>query len=354
LPLAGAILGAALLAAEPAKPAARRVVIPFDFESKFDGGAYGQALAEMFWKKIERKGGFIVPESMLEVREWCQANHFAPNPDTPLAQMKEVVCKRQAGDIGIWGKVELAAGHESDVYDLWIFIADFSADPPRMLYKEKVRTKAASDIPHLYVKEAIDALYGKKAEAAEGPDAAAEERWKKGPNLVQGDFEKGRGRPQGWDPLPTNVLWVADDSKHRNHIVRFTIPPDVAESTGVLYYSDYFPVEPGARYRFRCRWRSSGSAVKVFVKCYDEVPGRFQDKGNIPRREVYRSQHNLTGPAGTWNEHTEYFTPQHPQYRPRWGRVMLYGYYPSGTVEWDDVVVKQIAPAKETNTKDRP
>jgi hypothetical protein len=69
---------------------------------------------------------------------------------------------------------------------------------------------------------------------------------------------------------------------------------------------------------------------------------------------VYRSQQNLAGPADTWNVHTEDFTPQHPQYRPRWGRVMLYGYSPAGTVEREDVVIKQSAPARETNAKDRP
>ena len=42
---------------------------------------------------------------------------------------------------------------------------------------------------------------------------------------------------------------------------------------------------------------------------------------------------------------TEDFTPQHTQFTPRWGRVMLYAYWPAGSVEWDDVVVKQIAPA---------
>jgi hypothetical protein len=340
-----AALCAALALSGPAsKPDTRRVVIPFDFESKFDGGAYGQSLGEMFWKKLQRRGGFVLPESMLEVREWCQAHDFAPGPDTPLEKMKEVVRKKQAGDIGIWGKVERAGGVDTDVYDLWIYIADFSAPPPRMIYKQKVRTKTAGEVPHLYVKEAIEALCGPEA-VAEGPDPAAGERWAKAANLVQGDFEKGRGGPAGWDPLPAHVHWDHEDGKAGNRIVLFTIPPEVAESTGVLYYSDYFPVEPGARYRFQCRWKTSGSAVKVFIKCYDEVPGKFRtNKDGTPRREVYRSQQNLSGPPGAWNFQVEDFTPQHAQYRPRWGRVMLYGYYPAGTVEWDDVAVKQIAP----------
>jgi hypothetical protein len=334
-------------ATKPAAPAAR-VVIPFDFESRFDDGQYGQAIGDMVWKKLQRQGGFVLPESMLDVREWCQRNKFLPRPDTPLEKMKTIVRKEQGGHIGIWGKVERAPGHDTDVYDLWICVADFSSEPPRMIYKNKVRTKTVSEIPHVYIKEALDCLSGRTAPVVTRPDPAVEERWRTGRNLVQGDFEKGRAAPAGWDPLPAHVTWVLEPGQAKNHIVRFTIPPDVAETTGVLYYSNYFPIEAGATYRFQCRWRSSGSAVKVFIKCYDEVPSKFRGKAGpsagMERREVYRSQQNLEGKPNTWNVHAEEFTPEHAQYRPRWGRVMLYAYYPAGTVEWDDVVVKQIAP----------
>ena len=96
---------------------------------------------------------------------------------------------------------------------------------------------------------------------------------------------------------------------------------DVAGSTGVLYYSNFFPVEEGATYRFQCRWRTSGSAAKVFIKCYDELPTSFRtreggDSFKTEKREVYRSQQNLQGSAGAWNVQTEDFTPQHTQFTP--------------------------------------
>jgi len=126
-----------------------------------------------------------------------------------------------------------------------------------------------------------------------------------------------------------------------------SFPKNIAATSGVLYYSDYFPVEKGATYRFSCRYRTSGSAVKVFIKCYDEFrDSRIGPNRKIVRkREVYRSQQNLKGSSGKWHTHTEDFTPKHPRFTPRWGRVMLYGYWPAGTVEWDEVVVKQIKPA---------
>jgi hypothetical protein len=173
---------------------------------------------------------------------------------------------------------------------------------------------------------------------------------------VKGDFEQGRGAPAGWDPLPHDVTWAAEKAEGgkpaaKNRVIRFTMDEEVAGNSGALYYSDYFPVEEGATYRFQCRWKTTGSAAKVFIKGYDELPTEFQTGAKneastvTERREVYRSQQNLMGPLNVWNVHSEDFTPRHTQYTPRWGRVMLYAYWPAGTVEWDDVVVKQVAPA---------
>jgi hypothetical protein len=344
-----------------ARAAEKRVVIPFDFESKFDNGEYGQNLGEMIWTKIRRRGGFILPESMQDVRDWCQRAGMVPGPDTPLQRMKEIVTKEQAGDIGIWGKVERVAGFETDVYDLWITIADFSVDPPRMIYQKKVCTHTVSEIPHVYVQRALESLYGPREPVAAAPDPMRQNPmrqkcWNTAPNLVQGDFERGQAAPLGWGPLPHDITWVWEQksgAKSKNRVIRFTLNEDVAGTTGVLYYSDFFPVEAGATYRFQCRWKTTGSAAKLFIKCYDELPTDFRarsstDRANTEKREVYRSRQNLEGSPGLWNVQSEDFTPQHSQFTPRWGRVMLYAYWPAGTVEWDDVVVKQVAPHTST------
>ena len=129
--------------------------------------------------------------------------------------MKEIVAKEQAGDIGIWGKIERVQGFETDVYDLWINVADFSVDPPRWIYQKKARTQTVSEIPHIYVKEALDRLYGRTEQVAGAPDPELQKRWEKAPNLVKGDFEQGRGAPAGWDPLPHDVTWVVEKGKKR-------------------------------------------------------------------------------------------------------------------------------------------
>jgi hypothetical protein len=262
--------------------------------------------------------------------------------------MKKIVEDGFGGQIGIWGSVERTAGTDSEIYDIEIKCVDFSSKPaPKVIFETKARTKSVSEIPHLYVKQMLESLTGRTPEGPHSPSLAAEENWKKNPNLVVGDFEQGnRGVPKGWDKVAGQqreqlgglVKWTAEKGRADNKVVLFTLDRNVAENEGVMYYSDEFPVEEGATYRFQCRWRSDGPAVKVFIKCYDaDETGR--------RREVYRSQQNLQGPNGTWNTQTEDFTPRHTKYSPKWGRVMLFAYNTAGSVEFDDVVVKQIVSA---------
>ncbi len=376
-----------LFAAGSPAPAteAKKVVIPFDFVSRFDQGRYGRMVGEMIWKKLEREGGFIIPETMLDVRDTCQTNNLRPSPELPLEKMKKIVREDFGAHIGIWGSVERVPGHDFDVYDLVIRCVDFTGYPkPKVIYQCKARTKTVSQIPHLYVKQMLDALYGRKPQGPPPVNPLAEQNWKKNPNLVTGDFQRGaRGVPAGWDPgweagevnqwepLGKTVRWIPEAGNSTNRVIRFTLTKALGDTTGVAYYSKFFPVQEGAKYRFQCRWRSDGPKPIVFIKCYDRIGTKYRRKaeggrgkeeggrgkaegGGRPEsyvptvaetREVYRSQQNLKGPQKTWNTQTEDFTPRHTKYTPRWGRVMLYAYLGAGEVEFDDVVLKQIVPA---------
>lgn len=339
----------------------QKVVIPFDFVSKFDNGRYGRQVSESIWAKLNREGGFVLPESSQEVRDYCESHHLAPSPDATLDEMRRIVRGDFDAQIGVWGSVERAKGAESDVYDVVIRCVDFSgAGGPKTIYEVKARTKTVSEIPHVYERALLDALYGRTPATTPGPDKAAEEKWKSGPNLVGGgDFESGVGGvPKGWEkvagqkrePLGKLVKWTSEaggESRHgENKFIRFSFPSEVGDNEGVMYYSDYLPIEEGAKYRFQCRFRSNGPAVKVFLKCYDDTNTEYRGESaeSTQRREVYRCQMNLKGPTNTWNTHTEDFTPRHTKYAPKWGRVMLYAYLGAGQVDFDDVVVKQIVP----------
>jgi hypothetical protein len=360
----------------------KKVVIPFDFVSKFDNGRYGRTIGDMIWRKLNREGGFILPESIEDVRDYCQSRHIQPTPDISLDKMKMVIKKDFDAQIGIWGSVERAAGADGEIYDLAIKCVDFSTDPePKIIYETKSRTNSVSEIPHLYVKQMLDALYHRKSGESYSVDPAAEANWHNNKNLVAGDFQTGaNGAPKGWqsvagqkrEPLGGLVQWTADEDNPANKIIRFSFDKSVGDNEGVMYYSDYFPVQEGAKYRFQCRWKSNGPAVKVFIKCYDDLGTPYTedteitsaskntkqpDKDNYlsetsQRREVYRSQQNLKGPKNAWNYQTEDFTPSHTKYSPKWGRVMLYAYLGGGVVEFDDVVVKQIVPPPKNLKKD--
>lgn len=352
----------------------RKVVIPFDFESKFDKGRYGEMVGEMVWKKLTKEPGFIVPETIHDVRDTCKTNNIKLGPETPLAQVKKYVTDDFGAQIGIWGSVELAAGHENEVYDIVIKCVDFAAGPePKLVYEVKARTNSVSEIPHKYVKEMLDKLYERSGPGPRGVDVFAEKLWKENPNLVIGDFEQGSRFPKGWEavggqdrqPLGGIVAWKPEAGSSQNKVIRFTLDKGLAEGTGVLYYSDLFRIDAGAKYRFQCRYRTNGPSPKVFIKCYDEMDTEYRagenvktaaktKKDYIPEekqlRECYRSQQNLKGAVNTWNTQTEDFTPKHTKYVPRWGRVMLYAYLHPGVMEWDDVVVKQIVPASPGET----
>lgn len=344
---------------------AKRVVVPFDFQSKFDEGRYGQMVGDMLWKMLEREKRYILPESMEDVRQLCQANHIELGPDTPLDRVKQIVRRDFDAEIAIWGSVERVAGHEGDVYDLSIRCVDFTAESePRVIYElSGARTKTVSEIPHLYAKQLLDRLANRSPDAPPASNPAAEEAWRTAPNLiVGGDFERAdSGVPVGWEdragqqrePLGSLVRWLPETENPQNHLIRLTLSKEVGDNEGVMYYSREFPVEPGATYRFECRYRTNGPAVKVFIKCYDETTTPYQADGSprsgrgYERRDVYRRQQDLKGEKNVWNMQREDFVPRNTRYQPHWGRVMLYAYLGAGEVEFDDVVVKQILPASQ-------
>ncbi len=373
-------------AAEPARSAnaPKKVVVPFDFVSRFDGGRYGRMLADSIWKKLANLGDFLIPESMQDVRDLCEGRHIRITPDTPLETVGRAVRNDFDAQIGIWGSIERAPGTDGEIYDLVIRCVDFSGERPRVIYeKTGVRTSSVSEVPHVYVREMLEKLSGRtiplpRTERVYATSPAAQERWKTGPNLiVGGDFETAqRGVPKGWEaragqlrePLGGLVQWVPEAGKPRSHVIRFSFPKAVGDNEGVMYYSNEFPIQDGATYRFQCRWRSDGPAVKVFIKCYDEIQTAYRGEarslgleagdpntgsrnapGGRERREVFRSQQNLYGPKNTWNTQTEDFVPKHPRYSPKWGRVMLYAYLGGGNVEFDDVIVKQVVPPASLN-----
>ena len=79
-----AVVAPVLAAQPPASAPTKKVVIPFDFESKFDNGEYGQTIGDMLWARLHRQGGFVIPESMQDVTSGASGLTRSPGPGPPL------------------------------------------------------------------------------------------------------------------------------------------------------------------------------------------------------------------------------------------------------------------------------
>ncbi|MDR2440893.1 MAG: hypothetical protein LBE12_16145 [Planctomycetaceae bacterium] len=354
---------------EKEKYAGQKRVVMFDFESLWDAELptdYGGIMGNMFWMKLNREKGFIIPESMIDVRNICETYKIKPNPDTPLEKMKEYVTKIFNADIGIWGKIERVDKEIMEIYDFWLKAVDFSVDPPKIIYEvNQVRTEAIAEVTGIYVRAAIEKLYNKQARTAI-EKAEMETNWAKNPNLMEGgDFEKVSNKiPDGWEsrcaqhrePIGRLVKRVEDPDKPGNHFLHTQFDSGIAETFGLMYYSKPFPIEETATYRIDYRIRKSkGVKAIVFIKCYDTIDTTFKptaealkegftDKLGQQTREVYRSQQNhwdMDHP-NEWIQHSQEFTPRHTKYSPKFGRVMLFAYLTAGSVDYDDFVLKKI------------
>ena len=178
-------------------------------------------------------------------------------------------------------------------------------------------------------------------------------RWKDGPNLVRNPgFEvasaAGTG-PADWDPtgkLGTGgtVTWLANPDG-QGKVIRYEMDAEVAGGYGMAYYSDWIPLEPGATYRFSCRYKSMAPTVKVFLKGYHEFPP--QEGFPAQRRETYRRQVHPAGKKKEWNAVEADFIPVSlkPTQMPTWLKVDLFAYWPEGIVFWDDIVLKKVRDA---------
>ena len=180
----------------------------------------------------------------------------------------------------------------------------------------------------------------------EDPEIAR--RWRDGPNLVRNPgFELPNADatgPADWQEVEKEMAW-APNPDSPGKVLKFDMTPATAVSYGLDYYSDWIPIEPGAVYRFECRYKSLGPAPRIFLKGYHE----FEKTDLYPaqRRETYRRQVHPAANKGRWSTVTADFVPDSttPAQRPTFLKVDLYAYLHAGVILWDDVVLKKVRDA---------
>ncbi|MDO4558308.1 MAG: hypothetical protein Q4C47_05025 [Planctomycetia bacterium] len=273
-----------------------RVVIPFDFISRYDNGVNGRKVAELIRVKVAKLDGFVVPETIQDVRDTLEINGTELSGSTTVEEYGSLVRDVFDAQIGIWGSMEPVSGTVYDEYHLTIHCVDFSVSPPETVYEVSTRTKTVSEIPHTYVPEMLTELSGgtyRPVDRTSSLYATGEEvdrRWSSGKNLLgEARFDRlTEGIPDGWEPYcgqlrePFGTL-VRVVRESTTSFLRFEFPASVGDNEGCLYYSKPFPIEEGAVYRFQCHYRTSGPSVKVFIKCYDEVASEYAEKSEITK-----------------------------------------------------------------------
>ena len=107
----------------------------------------------------------------------------------------------------------------------------------------------------------------------------------------------------------------------------------IADTYGLSYYSEPFPVVSGQVYRVRCDIRGKGG-VKVWVRGYGHYRGRWTRR--------YEAVLNAQGSADGWTHNTLEFNPTRRRPDVTEMRVMLYAYYPPARYGFDNVVVEPV------------
>jgi len=344
---------AASQAAAPQAPdemAGKPTIVVLDFDSPFDQGKTGEFAASNFRAKITRYGLYQTIEDVDRENFETHAgfkSRFEMDPKEAL----DFATRWFEADLVMWGRVEPAEG---EALRLRTRVAD------RKLGPEKLRFDSAVVVPNKYALQVgvfnqLGELTGRADPRYKPLPPDAEKRWREGPGLVVGDFEKGTDRPDGWEPF--GVDWQMGEVHWENHpdgagkCIVFRMSGGVAAMEGDAYYSELFDIEPGATYRVEVRAKSMAPTCKVFVKYYAWLHTPSEPDGQW--REVGRSPMNLKGAKGKWDVYRRdchpqvYLTRAKRTHVPKKCRIGLYAYWPAGVVYWDDVVFKKIADAPE-------
>ena len=271
--------------------------------------------------------------------------------DTPPEKLAALARERFSADYIVLGTVTGKGPYAVHL------VAVCATDPKKPQVLDKTYACAHHQIVPLEMAKAVYDIFG--LQAPEDPlrmlqnDPEVDRRWREGPNLVRNPgFEAPNASSKGpadWQEpgaLPTGgkVTWMPNPDGP-GKVIKYERDEGTAAVYGMAYYSDWVPIEPGATYRFSCRYKSLGPTVKVFLKGYHEFPP--QEGFPAQRRETYRRQVHPAGEKGQWNSVVADFIPSHasPNQQPTHLKVDLYAYWPKGEVFWDDIVLKKVRDA---------
>ena len=307
-----------------------------------DEAGLGEKVQQMLRFKAKRLGAVVYDTS--SVAEAMGAETVSV--DTPPARLAALGRDRFNADLVVTGhvrgtepyEVRLVAVHTADAGAPRVFTRSYACANHSVIAIEM--GNAVYDI--LNLRRPKDPLRMLRE------DPEIQRRWRDGPNLVKNPgFEQaapgGKG-PALWQDVEPQMAWVSNPDGP-GKVIRYDMNEDTAGGYGLDFYSDWIPLEPGATYRFSCRYKSMAPTPKIFLKGYHAFDA--QEGYAAQRRETYRRQVHPVGEGGQWNSVTADFIPEstQPDQMPTFLKVDLYAYWPAGVIYWDDVVLKKVRDA---------
>jgi hypothetical protein len=305
-------------------------LIVYDFDSAFDDGALGATVADVITGHAFRSEAFetfaeLVQEERLRTKPLRAS--FGADVDPVVQHAREVF----GADMAIWGTV--TGSREEPT--LHVLAMDLRGTKEAVLLRDTYPCPNIHYMP-MAAERILAACLGLGL-TERAPGRALETLSK---NLVpNGDFESGL---KGWEnPMPGSVEVV-------DGVLTYRMDEAVAGSSGIGVLSEYIPVEPNTHYVCSIRVRSKPSII-VWVKGYAQFAANTPGEETVdPRREVYRHQmrpQKKVAPdaEGWYSASTDPFRPRHFRHDVTWMRVKLYAYYPAGTVEFDDIVLRAVS-----------
>ncbi len=377
-----ASLAAVAAAGQPGTAVRQRLtmVLPFGGSDTQLAERFTDRLTVKLSRQVHRLAGKtdLKVLSKIEVDEaWGQG--AGPKLEmTPQAMARWL--RQVAAQVAVWGTVE----RTGDDVVVRIKVVDVTDDPSQCLMDETFRE--SGERAHVsIITPVVEALTGhavrRPREAGNVPEPKVLGRMlSKNPG-----FEEGEGEtPTGWERIDgLTAFWLDDPTgAGRGKVIKmdtrmvqtqadewwakwragapaskapkpiFAKPPaydSVGGLHGAHYYSDYFEIVPGKRYRVLADFKGKTTDfffAKVFVKGYGMVPPTVRER-EPQRREIWRTYLACRNFENTWKHYSETFTIPERGVRMsnvatvhvKWIRIIPYAYWPPGTFYWDNVKV---------------
>lgn len=335
LALAVFLIGAAVRA-EDHKP----TLCVYDLTSTFDKNALGRKMAEIL-RGHARRGEAYSQMVEIDREDVAEAHPLTPSLETPEKEVLAHAKEHYRAERVVYGILERG---KVDALTVTVRALDIAADgstSERLKKSYEAKNKFELSI----VAEAILAdLAGKAAPLRRDKDLpitykVSSENLVPNPSFEEAEKEDAK-RPARWTDASTKkqASWPDRDDAKDGDRKCLELHPDreMAESYGLIWYSDYIPVEKAAAYVLSMDLKAMGCSVIIWTKGYTEMNGE--------RRNTYKYQKRFYPEQGGAWEHwqTEPFVPRHPVATVQWVRVMLYAYAAPGQAWFDHVDLRKV------------